>query len=171
MKPPQETSGWRCEINLIGLSLLLEIFARQALPPPNMSLQRITCLLLLLLMLDCSVSVTTIYRLSAEMLSVFGREKYVTQIVCGFLHRCVHVSVHMPVYKCVHLCNPAICCSKYVIHQSSPCTFSKNQTFMFSINEHHKHGDIPTCTYIMSRYYSAITISVFSPSLSFVTPT
>lgn len=32
VKPPQETSGWRCEINLIGLSLLLEISARQAPP-------------------------------------------------------------------------------------------------------------------------------------------
>lgn len=82
MNPPGETSGCQRKIKLIGLSLLSEISARQALSP------RVPLAYYLPAVDNCvayfclavHVSVTTIYSLS-EISSVFQQEKYVEQIV------------------------------------------------------------------------------------------
>ncbi len=114
VNPPRETSGCQCEINLIGLPLLLEISARQALsshvPPTYCLPAAANCILLLVCACECD----RIYRLS-EVPVYLGQENMSDRLcVCVCVCVCVCGCACVCAHAFLRVCAFVIQCYRHV---------------------------------------------------------
>lgn len=105
MNPSRDTSGCECKNDLIGLSLLSEISARQAFSSHvpltyYLPAAAANCILLLVCACECDYN---LYGCQRCFPSTLGRKICPADCQCVFERRCVLVSVQMLVYECVHL--------------------------------------------------------------------